>query len=47
MYRHASEGWHASLRCDLQHTLDELRALAPEDSDELARLVEAQLTSPI
>jgi phytoene dehydrogenase-like protein len=40
MYRHASEGWHASLRRDLQHTLDELRALAPEDSDELARLVE-------
>jgi phytoene desaturase len=39
-YRHAREGWRVSLSRDLQHTLDQLRELAPEDGDELARLIE-------
>ena len=40
MYRHASEGWPRACDVTSQPTLDELRAVAPEDSDELARLVD-------
>ena len=39
-YRHARDGWQVSLRRDLQRTLDALRELAPEDSDELAGLID-------
>jgi phytoene dehydrogenase-like protein len=31
-YRHARDGWHATLRRDLRRTEEELRALAPEDA---------------
>jgi phytoene desaturase len=40
-YRHAREGWQVTLRRDLRQTEQELRALAPEDASELARLVAA------
>jgi len=40
-YRHACEGWEVSIRRDLQRTHAALRALAPEDDEELARLFEA------
>jgi phytoene dehydrogenase-like protein len=40
-YRHAREGWEVSLRRDLKQSIDALRELAPEDADELARLIDA------
>jgi phytoene dehydrogenase-like protein len=39
-YRHARDGWEATLSCDMKKTADCLRALAPEDADELSRMVE-------
>ena len=39
-YRHARDGWEATLSRDMKKTADSLRALAPEDADELARMVE-------
>jgi phytoene dehydrogenase-like protein len=39
-YRHARDGWEVALCRDLPQTADALRAIAPEDADELARLVE-------
>jgi phytoene dehydrogenase-like protein len=39
-YRHVRDGWEATLSRDMTKTLDSLRALAPEDADELGRMVE-------
>jgi phytoene dehydrogenase-like protein len=39
-YRHARDGWAVVLHRDLRRTAETLRALAPEDADEVARLVE-------
>jgi phytoene dehydrogenase-like protein len=39
-YRHARDGWEATLSRDMKKTADCLRALAPEDADELGRMVE-------
>jgi phytoene dehydrogenase-like protein len=39
-YRHARDRWEATLSRDMRRTLDCLRALAPEDADELGRMVE-------
>lgn len=39
-YRHAREGWQVTLHRDLQATGDGLRRIAPEDSDEIARLLD-------
>jgi phytoene dehydrogenase-like protein len=39
-YRHARDKWHATLQRDLRKTEEALRALAPEDAGELARLVD-------
>lgn len=40
-YRHARDGWQVSLRRDLEQTFEALQNLAPEDADELSRLVES------
>jgi phytoene dehydrogenase-like protein len=37
---HARDGWEATLFRDMKRTADSLRVLAPEDADELARMVE-------
>lgn len=39
-YRHARDGWEVSLQRDLGSTLEAMRAVAPEDADELERLIE-------
>ena len=39
-YRHAKEGWEVSIQRDLNATIGAMRELAPEDGDELARLLE-------
>jgi phytoene desaturase len=39
-YRHARDGWEVSLRRDLSQTREALRALAPEDTAELERLMD-------
>jgi phytoene desaturase len=39
-YRHAREKWEATLTADLRRTQDALRAIGPEDADELARVFE-------
>lgn len=39
-YRHAREGWSATIRRDAARMQDEFRALAPEDADAIARLME-------
>lgn len=39
-YRHAREGWQVSLRRDLERTLEAMREIAPEDSEEIAHLIE-------
>lgn len=51
-YRHAQDGWQVSIGGDLQQTREALRAIAPEDADELARLVDgadhiASLSPPV
>jgi len=40
-YRDARGGWEVTLAADLQRTHEALRAIGPEDADELARLFEA------
>jgi phytoene dehydrogenase-like protein len=39
-YRHARDGWAATLSRDMSKTTDCLQALAPEDANELRRLME-------
>jgi phytoene dehydrogenase-like protein len=39
-YRQARDHWEVTLTADLQRTQDALRAIGPEDTDELARLFE-------
>jgi phytoene desaturase len=39
-YRHARDGWQVSLRRDLQRTLEAMRQIAPQDGEELSRLIE-------
>jgi phytoene desaturase len=39
-YRHARDGWEATLSRDVRKTAECLRALAPEDADELALMLE-------
>lgn len=39
-YRHARDGWQVSLSAQLPRTADALRDIAPEDSDEILRLIE-------
>jgi phytoene dehydrogenase-like protein len=39
-YRHARDRWEVSFGRDLQATIDTLRGLAPEDHDELSRLMD-------
>lgn len=41
VYRHARDGWAVHFQRDLQATEDALRALSPEDGDELTRLFDA------
>jgi phytoene dehydrogenase-like protein len=40
-YRHARDKWSVTLAADLRRTQEDLRAIGPEDADELARLVES------
>jgi phytoene dehydrogenase-like protein len=51
-YRHAGDGWEATLSRDMKTTADCLRSLAPEDADEIGRMVEgaahaASLAPPV
>ena len=39
-YRHARDRWQVTLLADLGQTADALRAIAPEDASEIARLVD-------
>jgi phytoene dehydrogenase-like protein len=51
-YRHARDGWAVTLTADLERSENALRAIAPEDAAEIARLIEAartvaELTPPV
>jgi phytoene dehydrogenase-like protein len=39
-YRHRRDGWHISLAADLRVTGEALRAVGPEDADEIRRIVD-------
>jgi phytoene dehydrogenase-like protein len=43
-YRQARDGWEVTLAADLGRTGDALRMMAPEDAEEIARLIEGART---